>query len=135
MKKPSLLASITLVLLVLCAAAAVAASAPSTSAPASVAAIGGSAAADVAAPSPTASGAQACHGPLLPATLSGDGTRADATRGVSLDTGVTCGPRRYSCELCQPGEDGLELCYTQTCGTFVIVHCDSCAPECVLPPG
>jgi hypothetical protein len=46
----------------------------------------------------------------------------------------TCNPPIYSCQSCPSSAAPLKLCYEKVCGTFVIVHCDPCAPTCILPP-
>jgi hypothetical protein len=91
-----------------------------------------------AAPSPVvpslAAAARSCPvpGAESQAALFGEGLGVDAPRATPVDSTGTCGPRMYSCRQCT---DGTQLCYEQICGNYVIVNCDPCAPECVLPPG
>jgi hypothetical protein len=46
----------------------------------------------------------------------------------------SCGIPVYSCRACPESSAPLKLCSVTNCGTYVIVHCDPCAPECHLPP-
>lgn len=46
----------------------------------------------------------------------------------------SCGIPVYSCRACPEASAPLKLCSVTDCGTYVIVHCDPCAPECHLPP-
>lgn len=87
----------------------------------------------LAAPSPSFPAFLAAAPGASPAAVLDQTTAANSTPATPVDTS-DCSPRKYSCQTCPSLAAPLKLCFTQTCGTFVIVHCDPCAPTCSLPP-
>jgi hypothetical protein len=65
-----------------------------------------------------------------------DGAQAPtvSTPAASARAEDICDPPIYSCQTCPSLAAPAKLCSTRVCGTFVIVHCDPCAPTCILPP-
>ncbi len=76
--------------------------------------------------------------PVFLASLSAGPAAAPApavsTPATSARAEDTCNPPIYSCQSCPSSATPVKLCYEKVCGTFVIVHCDPCAPTCILPP-
>jgi hypothetical protein len=79
--------------------------------------------------------------PPQPAFLASLSAGPDAAPAPALSTPATsaraedtCNPPIYSCQSCPSLAAPVKLCYEKVCGTFVIVHCDPCAPTCILPP-
>jgi len=112
--KSSISCGLGIALVLLAASAVCAAPAPSSALPAFLA---------------TAPSAAVAASPLA-AALSGGATSLPAT---PAQTG--CGPIRYFCQACSPAATGQRLCSELICGTYVILNCGDCSPNCSLPPG
>ena len=85
--------------------------------------------------------ATAFAAPPQPDFLASLSASPDAAQAPTLSTPArsaraedTCNPPIYSCQSCPSLAAPVKLCYEKVCGTFVIFHCDPCAPTCALPP-
>jgi hypothetical protein len=73
--------------------------------------------------------------PALLESLSGTDAGSNSLAFTPAASNVdSCGIPVYSCQTCPQSSAPLKLCSVTNCGTYVIVHCDPCAPECHLPP-
>lgn len=70
----------------------------------------------------------------LSAVQDGAPAPAVSTPAASARAADTCEPPVYSCQTCPSLSQPVKLCSKTVCGTYVILHCDPCAPTCSLPP-